>query len=330
MRACLIRAYGGPERVQLSDLPEPQVGASDVLIEMRGASINPVDFKIRAGKVKPLLPYRMPLVLGSDVAGVVRAVGHAVSEFKVGDRVAARLSKKRIGALAELVLASPEQLAKIPATVEFDAAAAVALAGLTAWQCLTEVLQLSGGQRLLIHAGAGGVGHLAVQLAKHLGAHVTATASSRHHDWLQQLGADHCVDYASSRFEDCPVFDAVLDGIGGETLLRSLKHTRSGGRVVSIGDMPTPEVALEFSKPWLWPAFWMLSLRPRMLARRRRVHYRYWFMREDGKQLAMLLEMLASGRLKVEIAERYSLEQAPDALLASERGRTRGKLVVTR
>jgi alcohol dehydrogenase len=243
--------------------------------------------------------------------------------------VAARLDKARMGAFAGFVVARPQHLALIPEGVSFAQAAAVALAGLTAWQCLSEVLRVGAGERLLIHAGGGGVGHLAIQLAKGMGAHVTTTASAKSHDWLRGLGADVCVDYRHADFtQECPPFDAVLDTMGGDTLLRSIGHTRRDGRVVSVGDMPTPEVASEFGKPWLGPVFWLLSRRPRAAARAQGVAYRYWFMREDGAQLAMLLDRLARGELQVHIEREFPLAQAPKALRLSEAGRVRGKLVI--
>lgn len=329
MQACYIERYGNADVVRVGELPAPQPGPGELVFRMQAASVNPVDFKTRMGMLRALQSYRMPAILGNDAAGVVTALGPGVTGFRVGDRVAARLDKARMGAFAEFVLARPLDLAQIPDGVSFQQAAAVALAGLTAWQCLTEVLQVGAGQRVLIHAGAGGVGHLAIQLARDLGAHVTTTASAPSHDWLRGLGADACVDYRAADFtQGCAPFDAVLDTLGGETLLRSIAHTRSGGRVVSVGDMPTPEVAAEFGKPWLAPVFWLLSRKPRAAARARGVAYRYWFMREDGAQLAMLLDKIARGQLQVKIAQEFSLAQAPEALLLSEAGRVHGKLVI--
>lgn len=329
MQACYIEAYGGPEVVKIGILPAPTPGPGELVFRMEAASVNPVDFKIRNGKLRPLQSYRMPAILGNDAAGVVTALGSGVTGFALGDRVAARLDKAHMGAFAEFVLARPAHLAKIPDGVDFAQAAAVALAGLTAWQCLTEVLQVLPGQRVLIHAGAGGVGHLAIQLAKGLGAHVTTTASAANHDWLRSLGADGCVDYRQDDFtRDCAPYDAVLDAMGGETLLRSIRHTRAGGRVVSIGDLPTPEVASEFSKPWLAPVFWLLSRNPRAAARAQGVAYRYWFMRADGPQLAMLLDRIAQGKLLVKVAQKFPLARAAEALRVSESGRVHGKLVI--
>ncbi|MFA4969434.1 MAG: NADP-dependent oxidoreductase [Sulfuritalea sp.] len=329
MQACYIERYGDADVVKVGELPTPEPGPGELLFRMQAASVNPVDNKTRMGMLRALQSYRMPAILGNDAAGVVTAIGPGVKGFQIGDRVAARLDKARMGGFAEFVPARPAHLARIPEDVSFAQAAAVALAGLTAWQCLTEVLQVGAGERVLIHAGAGGVGHLAIQLAKGLGAHVTTTASAASHDWLRDLGADECVDYRDADFRRvCAPFDAVLDTQGGETLLRSITHTRRGGRVVSIGDLPTPEVAAEVGKPWLAPVFWLLSRRPRAAARSRGVAYRYWFMREDGAQLALLLDKLARGDLQVRIEREFPLAQAPEALRLSDTGRVRGKLVI--
>ena len=330
MQACYIERYGDATQLRMGDQPEPTPGPGELVFRMCAASINPIDFKTRAGVVKAILPYKMPLILGSDAAGIVIALGAGVHNYKMGDRVAARLNKSRIGAFAQSVCAHVDQLALIPETVTFADAAAVALAGLTAWQCLTEALQLKAGQRVLIHAGSGGVGHLAIQLAKNLGAHVSTTASSDTHAWLTELGADCCIDYKSQDFTQlCAPFDAVLDSQGGEILLRSIAHTKAGGAVVSIGDVPTPEVASELGKPLLKPVFWWLSRKPRAQARVAGVRYRYWFMREDGAQLGMLLGMLERRALKVKIAQEFALKDCIAALALSESGRVRGKVVLS-
>ncbi len=329
MQACYIERYGGPEVVKIGVLPAPTPGPGELVFRMEAASVNPVDFKTRKGMLRALQSYRMPAILGNDAAGVVTALGSGVQGFALGDRVAARLDKARMGGFAGYVLARQQDLARIPEGVDFAPAAAVALAGLTAWQCLTEVLRVAPGERVLIHAGAGGVCHLAIQLAKGLGAHVTTTASAASHDWLRGLGADQCIDYRTADFRrECAPFDAVLDTMGGETLLRSIAHTRRGGRVVSVGDLPTPEIAAEFGKPWLAPVFWLLSRKPRAAARAAGVAYRYWFMRADGGQLALLLDRIARGELTVKIAQEFLLAQTPEALRLSEAGRVHGKLVI--
>lgn len=329
MRAAFIERYGKNQTVRIGEQPEPRAATGEALVSVHAASVNPIDFKLPTGAIRALLPYRMPLILGNDMAGVISALGADMESFALGDRVAARLNKKRIGAFAGCVSVPKAQLARIPEGVGFESAAAVALAGLTAWQCLSEVLQVKAGQRVLIHAGSGGVGHLAIQLARDLGAHVTTTASAANHDWLKRLGAQQCVDYRVANFEQvCAPFDAVLDTQGGSILRRSIGHTRRGGRVVSIGDLPTPAVAFEFGKPWLAPVFFFLSMAPKALALARGVSYRYWFMREDGAQLQMLLDQVARGTLQVEITQRYTLDQTAQALAESASGRVRGKAVI--
>ncbi len=330
MRACYIERYGGPEQLRLGERPTPACGANDVLIRVKAAGLNPVDFKTRDGKIKILLPYRMPLVLGNELSGVVIEVGADVSRLKVGDRVATRVAKMSAGAFAEYVAVNQSCVAPVPASLSDIDAAALPLAGLTAWQCLHEVLQLQPGQRVLIHAGAGGVGHIAIQLAKSMGAVVATTGSRSRFDFLRSLGADEMVDYRNERFEEriAPV-DAVLDTQGGEVLLRSIAHTRKGGRVVTIGGLPTPQVADDFDKPfWIKWIFAFISRRERKLATQRGVQFRYWFMHPDGTQLADLLGLVERGELKLSTQVFEGIEQFPQAFAALESGHTLGKLVV--
>lgn len=330
MKTCHIHRYGGPGQLHIGELPEPPLGADAVRIRVLAAGLNPVDFKTRDGKVKLLLPYRMPLILGNELCGEVVALGAQVESFRIGDRVAARVAKMDAGAFAQFAVVPAALLASVPDPISDVDAAALPLAGLTAWQCLTEVLQVKPGQRVLIHAGAGGVGHLAVQLAKSLGAVVATTGSAARHEFLRSLGADEVVDYRHARFEDviAPV-DAVLDTQGGEILRRSIAHTKPGGTVVSIGGMPTPEIADEFGKPvWVRWLFALLTRRERALARTHDVRFRYWFMRPDGTQLAALLARMARGELRVSTQVFDGFAQFPQAFAALESGHTQGKLVV--
>lgn len=330
MRACYIERYGGPERLRIGERAEPALAADSVRIRVRAAGLNPVDFKTRDGKVKILLPYRMPLILGNELCGEVVETGVDVEQLRVGDRVAARVAKMDAGAFAEYAVVPAELAAKVPDTIADTDAAALPLAGLTAWQCLHEVLRVQPGQRVLIHAGAGGVGHIAVQLAKSMGAVVATTGSAGRCDFLRGLGADEVVDYRRERFEEriAPV-DAVLDTQGGEVLRRSIAHTRPGGAVVTIGGLPTPEVAVEFGKPfWMRWLFAAITRRERALAEERGVRFRYWFMRPDGAQFAGLLTRMARGELKLATRVFEGFERFPEAFAALESGRTQGKLVV--
>lgn len=330
MQACYIDRYGGPDMLRVGERPQPTLRAGQVLVRVRAAGLNPVDYKTRAGQVRLLLPYWMPLVLGNELCGDVVALGTGVSGVTSGQRVAARVAKPDAGAFAEYAAVDANLLAPVPDGIEDATAAALPLAGLTAWQCLTEVLRVQPGQRLLVHAGAGGVGHLAIQLAKSLGAVVATTGSTARFPLLRELGADECVDWRSERFEDriAPV-DAVLDTQGGEILRRSIAHTKRGGAVVTIGGIPTPEVADEFGRPaWLRWLFAVLTRRERALARAREVRFRYWFMRPDGAQLRELMARVADGRLRVVVEASDGMASFPQAFAALEAGRTVGKRVV--
>jgi len=330
MQTCHIHRYGGPEQLHLGELAQPALRPDAVRIKVRAAGLNPVDFKTREGKLKLLLRYRMPLVLGNELCGEVIEVGAQVSAFRVGERVAARVAKGDAGAFAEIAVVPAALVAKVPDGISDTDAAALPLAALTAWQCLTEVLRVQPGQRVLIHAGAGGVGHLAIQLAKALGALVATTGSAQRAEFLRGLGADTVVDYRNERFEHrIAPLDAVLDTQGGEILRRSIAHTKPGGAVVTIGGLPTPEVADEFGKPfWVRWLFALITRRERALAQERGVRFRYWFMRPDGAQLADLLARMARGELRVSTQVFDGFAQFPQAFAALESGRTQGKLVV--
>ncbi|MBP9655176.1 MAG: NADP-dependent oxidoreductase, partial [Rhodocyclaceae bacterium] len=201
MKAAFIRRYGGSDVVELGELPEPQAGPGELLVEVHAASVNPVDFKIRDGLLKPIIPFGFPLILGNDLSGTVKAVGAGVTRFRPGDAVFARMDKKRIGAFAEFAVVAEADAALKPANLSHIEAAAVPLAGLTAWQALFEIGGLKAGQKVLIHAGSGGVGSFAIQLARHAGATVATTAGARNAELVRSLGADIVIDYKSQRFE---------------------------------------------------------------------------------------------------------------------------------
>jgi alcohol dehydrogenase len=330
MRAAYIRRYGGPEVLEVAELAEPVPGEHDLLVDVAAASINPIDFKLRQGKVRSLMPLAFPIVLGNDLSGVVRAVGPGVTRFKPGDPVVARLGKDRIGALAERALVAEDDAAAAPSTLALADAAALPLAGLTAWQALFELGCLERGQRVLIHAGAGGVGHFALQLARWKGAEVITTASARNRERCLALGADQVIDYRTTRFDEVLAdLDVVLDTQGGETLLRSIAITRPGGHVISISALPTPEVARQWgaSRPLSWVLAW-LTRRERRAARQRGVHYHYLFMRPDGALLGELVRLVDAGRLRPVIDRRYPLAEAAAALAHVEAGHAAGKVLV--
>jgi NADPH:quinone reductase-like Zn-dependent oxidoreductase len=332
MRAFFIRKYGGPQVLEEGQLPAPELGPWDVRIAVHAASINPVDWKIREGKVKVLVPYRFPLVMGNDCSGVVLEVGSAVHAFKRGDEVYTRLAKDRIGAFAEEVVAAESVVAPKPVGLSHAEAASLPLVGLTAWQALTEVAGLQPGQKVLVHAGAGGVGGAAVQLARHLGAKVVATASAKNAERVRGYGADTVVDYHSQRFEEVVRdVDVVLDGVGKDNLVRSFQCVKPGGIVVSIADAPDVAFAREYGvSKMYWPVFWLMAAKVHRAARRHQARYRYWFMRADGKQLRHLSALVERGELKPHVDKMFPFAQTREALAYAESGKASGKVVVQR
>ncbi len=331
MRAAIIRRFGGPDVLELEERAAPEVRPGDVLIDVRAASLNPLDFKIRQGALKLMRPrHLLPIGLGCDVAGVVRAVGVSVTAFAVGDHVFARLEKARMGGLADQVAADAGVVAKMPVKASFEEAAAVPLAGLTSLQALREAAQLTAGQQVLVHAGAGGVGSLAIQIAKVLGLHVTTTTSTKNVDFVRGLGADEVIDYTkedvAARARD---LDAVFDTLGGASELVSLGLVKRGGVVVGIGGLPDGAFARANLPAYARPAIWFMTGKRRRAAEKAGARFVYLFMRPDGAQLAELAAWIDDGRLKPIIHRTYPLGDVREAFAELERGRARGKIVVT-
>lgn len=306
MRAVRIHAFGGTNALALDTVPVPSPGPGELLVKVRAAGVNPVDWKIREGRFRnPSLT--LPFTLGSDVAGVVESVGEGVTAFKPGDEVFAYLSLSRGGGYAEHAIVLESEAAKKPASVDFNQAAGVPLAGLTAWQALVETADIQPGQTVLIHAAAGGVGSLAVQISKAKGAMVIGTASEANHEFLRELGADQVIDYRTQAFDEIVKdADVVLDAIGGDTLARSLKVLKKGGIVVSIVDRADPAALAE------------LGVRGTTI-----------LVRPDGEQLAELASLIDAGTIKPVTTHAIPLAEAAKAHEQSESGRTRGKIVLT-
>jgi alcohol dehydrogenase len=316
--------------VRVADIPVPAMGAMDLLVRVHAASVNPLDGKTRAGKLRTLLKYRFPLVLGNDLSGVVSDVGARVTRFKKGDPVYARLDKDRIGTFAEFAVVREGAAALKPANLTFEAAASLPLVALTAWQALVEIGKLGAKQRVLIHAGSGGVGSVAIQLARHLGATVFATVGQRNLELVKRLGADVAIDYRSARFEDVAKdCDVVLDSAGGDTLVRCFECVKPGGVVVSIGSTPSAAFARSWGlNPILVLAIKVISRKATAAARRRNARYEYLFMRADGAQLGEITRLVERGVIKPLVDKVFPLEQVRDALAYSESGRATGKVVI--
>ncbi len=327
----MIHRYGGPEVARIEERPEPEVGARDVLIDVRAASLNPVDFKIREGALKMVRPkLSMPIGLGCDVAGVIARVGPAVTRFAAGDEVFARLEKGRMGGLAERVVADERVAARKPAKATFEEAAALPLAGLTALQALRDVAGLSAGQRVLVHAGAGGVGSLAIQIAKILGLHVATTTSTKNVDFVRGLGADDVIDYTKddvrARAKD---FDAVFDTLGDASEIESLGMVKRGGVVVGVAGKPDGAFAAQNLPAVVRPAIWLMTAKRRAAAARAGARFVYLFMHPDGAELAELGSWVDGGRLRPILHQTYPFAAVAEAFAELERGRARGKIVLT-
>ena len=330
MRAFIVDRYGSNEGVRAGEVPVPEPRDDDVLVQVHAASVNPLDLKIRDGKLKLVLPLRLPLVLGNDLAGVVTRVGARVRRFKPGDEVYARSDTDRVGAFAEYLSIHEAAVAPKPRGLTMEEAASIPLVGLTAWQALVERANLRAGQKVLIHAGSGGVGTFAIQLAKHLGATVATTTSTANLDWVKRLGADVVVDYRRDAFETIlHEHDLVLDTVGGEALDRSLRVLKPGGKVISIAGPPDPGFARELGSSWIVGlAMRFSSRRIRQEARRHRVSYSFLFMRPSGDQLRELGALIDAGVIRPVVDRVFPFESTKEALAYVEEGRARGKVVV--
>ncbi|MEE4705333.1 NADP-dependent oxidoreductase [Pseudomonas alliivorans] len=330
MKAFIIDRYGKKAVGRIGERPDPGIGQTDVLIQIHAAGVNMLDVKIRNGEFKPILPYTLPLVLGNDVAGVVVAVGSDVKGFKPGDEVYARPEQERMGSFAELICLHEESVALKPAHLTMVQAASVPLVALTAWQVLVETAKVKKGQRVLIHAGSGGVGTIAIQLAKHLGAFVATTTSTQNVEWVKALGADVVIDYKTQHFESLlQGYDVVLNSLGSDELEKSLNVLKPGGHLISISGPPTPAFAEQQKlNRVLKQVMRLLSYGIRKKARKQGVAYSFVFMRASGAQLKEVTRLIEAGIIKPVLDRTFAFQQTADALAYVEQGRAKGKVVV--
>ncbi|MEE4907836.1 NADP-dependent oxidoreductase [Pseudomonas alliivorans] len=330
MKAFIIDRYGKKAVGRIGERPDPGIGQTDVLIQIHAAGVNMLDVKIRNGEFKPILPYTLPLVLGNDVAGVVVAVGPDVKGFKPGDEVYARPEQERMGSFAELICLHEESVALKPAQLTMVQAASVPLVALTAWQVLVETAKVKKGQRVLIHAGSGGVGTIAIQLAKHLGAFVATTTSTHNVEWVKALGADVVIDYKTQHFESLlQGYDVVLNSLGSDELKKSLNVLKPGGHLISISGPPTPAFAEQQKlNRVLKQVMRLLSYGIRKKARKQGVAYSFVFMRASGAQLKEVTRLIEAGIIKPILDRAFAFQQTADALAYVEQGRAKGKVVV--
>ena len=313
MRAIVIESFGGPEVLHPADLSSPEPAGDEVLIEVACAAVNPVDWKIREGMLAGMFPHEFPVILGWDAAGTVKGAGKNATGFRIGDRVYAycRKPKVRFGTYAEFVTMNCAAVALIPNNIGFAEAACIPLAGLTAWQSLFDAAKIKAGDKVLIHAGAGGVGSLAIQFAKQAGAMVFTTARKANHEYVKSLGADIVTDYATEDFVDAVRkrepggIDLVLDAIGNDVQRKSYEVLKKGGRLVSIVNVPSHEEARRFG-----------------------VEAAHVFVTPDGEQLRRIGALLENGTVRPPTFVEMRLEEAAEAHQRSQAGHVRGKIVL--
>ncbi|MFK0384212.1 NADP-dependent oxidoreductase [Agrobacterium sp. NPDC090273] len=331
MKAFILDRYGKSQTLRLGEMPEPSPGLDDVLIEVEAAGLNLLDSKIRSGAFKPMLPYKTPLVLGHDVAGTVISVGSNVRGFKPGDAVYGRPRDGQIGAFAERISVKAKDLTLKPESLSMVEAASLPLVALTAWQVLVEIARIRAGQKVLIHAGSGGVGTIAIQLAKYFGATVATTASAANAEFLRKLGADVVIDYRTQDFSSLlSGYDVVLNSLDAKTLEKSLKVLRSGGKLISISGPPDPAFAKTrgLSLP-LRLLMRLISTGIRAKARRAGIEYAFLFMHADGTQLEEISRLIENGTINPVIDRTFPFEKLNEAFAYIETGRAKGKVVVT-
>lgn len=330
MIAAFIEKYGQHELLKIGNLPEPKPRAQDVLVQIHAASVNPVDFKLRDGKLRFLRPYRFPLILGHDGSGEIIQIGEKVTKFKVGDRIFFRPRNGRIGTFAEFIAIDENEVALMPENLNFQEAASIPLVGLTSWQALLEVAKLKAGQKILIQAGSGGIGTFAIQLAKYIGAEVWTTTSAKNADFVKSLGADHIINYQKEKFEDVlSDMDVVFDTLGGESLDKAFSVIKPGGWVVSISGTPDyrtgQDMGLSFWKSLVLGA---VGFSVNAKAKKAGANYRFVFMKARGDQLSQISHLIAKGMIKPVVDHVFPLSEAQAALATSESGRARGKIIV--
>jgi len=331
MKAFVVDAYD-KDGLRATEVPEPVPGRRDVLVRVRAASINPLDALTRDGEFKRLIKRGRPFVLGHDAAGVVTAVGADVDGFRVGDAVHARPRDLRIGTFAEHVAIDQDDVAPKPSSLTFEQAAAVPLVALAAWQILVERAHVQPGQKVLVHAGAGGLGSTVIQLAKHLGAVVATTTSGATAELAESLGADLVIDYTRQDFSEVlSGYDLVVDSLGGQNLEKSLTVLKPGGLAIGVAGPPDAHFAEQLGAPSaLRVAMSLLSRKVRRQAKSLGVRYEFFFMRADGVRLRELGRLYDAGTLRPVVDRVFPFDQTLEAMAHVGLGRTRGgKVVVT-
>ena len=330
MKALIFKGYGKPAQVQFADVPRPELKSDEMLVRVHAVGLNPIDNLIPKGAFKPILRFRLPAILGSDLSGIVVEAGSRVTRFKVGDAVFASVFDLGTGSLAEFT-AVPESAAALkPSNLNFVEAASIPMVGLTAWQALKERAQIRPGQKVFIPAGSGGIGTFAIQLAKHLGAKVGTTTSTANVELVRSLGADEVIDYKKQEFETVlRDYDVVLGTVRGNALKESLRILKPKSSVVSLVGPPDAAFARARGMNALMRlVFGLLSAGIIRQAKKRGSIYSFLFVHPNGRQLTEICHLLTAGKIRPVIDKVFPFEQTKEALAYLEKGRSRGKVVV--
>jgi len=330
MKAYTIKRYSKDDKLQLTEVPKPVAKENEVLVEIHAASINQLDAKLASGEFKLLLPYKFPLILGHDVSGTVISVGSKVSRFKMGDEVFARPADFKIGTFAEFIAINENDLAIKPKNISFEEAASIPLVALTVWQAFVEKAKLKKGQKVFIQAGSGGVGTIAIQLAKHLGAFVATTTSANNFELVKSLGADVAIDYKTQDFETIlKDYDLALNSQDEKTLEKSLRILKPGGKVISISGPPDTAFAKEIGLSWFMKtAIFFLSNKVRKQAKKLNVDYSFLFMQANGKQLSEIGKLIETDVIRPVVDKVFSFQEMNEAMSYVSSGRAKGKVIV--
>jgi alcohol dehydrogenase len=330
MRAFVLSGYGAiTDNVRLAQLPDPVAASGEVLVEIHAASLNPIDFKVVHGDLKRVSKYKLPRPFGFDASGVVKSVGAGAGRFKPGDPVYLRVSRDTIGTFAEQIAVDEKFVALKPSGVSHAQAASLPLVGLTTVQGFGRA-GARAGQRILIHAGSGGVGTFAVQYARHLGLHVTSTTSSRNADFVRSLGAEKVIAYDRENYlEQGGGYDIVYDTLGGAFTIDAFKVVKRGGTVISLSGPPDRDFARREGAGWLVGiAVWLMGRKVYAASAKAGADYCWYFTEANGDQLRDIAALVERGAIKPVIDREFAFEQLPDALSYLQAGRARGKVVL--
>lgn len=330
MKALILKRYGKSNQIDFADIHQPTIKEDEMLVQVYAAGLNPIDYMIPKGTFKPILKYQLPITIGSDLSGVVIAVGNRVTRFKPGDAIFASLFDLPHGALAEYAVV-PEKVAALkPASLDFVQAASIPMVGLTSWQALKEKAQLRAGQKVFIPAGSGGIGTFAIQLAKYLGATVGTTTSTRNVDLVSRLGADEIIDYKSQEFEEIlQGYDLVLGTVRGDSIEKSLRILKPNSNVISL--IGPPDLNFARARKMNFFMKFVFSLISRKIIRQAQKHsvdYSFLFVQPNGQQLESISALIEAKHITPVIDNVFPFEQSKDALAYLETGRAKGKVVV--